>query len=195
MHIVRLLGASDPQALRKILYVTSLAGLANAVLLGLINQVAEDAALGQSIGSRLFVLYMIAAAIYFLANRASLRGANDILQQRAELRQRLVNGIRQSEPRVLERIGRGEIYATIAQETNYLSQNFPMLVSAAQSVFLVLFCLLYIATLSQISFIVIAFFTVLGILVFLFRRERLNRQMAAVHATEAASFKIWVILE
>jgi putative ATP-binding cassette transporter len=187
VHIVRLLGASDPQALRKILYVTSLAGLANAVLLGLINQVAEDAALGQPIGSRLFVLYMIAAAIYFLANRASLRGANDILQQRlAELRQRLVNGIRQSEPRVLERIGRGEIYATIAQETNYLSQNFPMLVSAAQSVFLVLFCLLYIATLSQISFIVIAFFTVLGILVFLFRRERLNRQMAAVHATEAA---------
>jgi putative ATP-binding cassette transporter len=51
---------------------------------------------------------------------------------------------------------------------------------------LLVFCLLYIATLSQISFVVVSFATLLGLVVFFNRRDKLNRVMVTVHAREAA---------
>ena len=187
MNITRLLRISDRELIKRMLFVTGLAGLANATLLGLINIAAEDAALARPISVRTFLLYLLAAAVYFLANRASLRGANDLLQKRlGEVRVRLADKIRRSDLRALERIGRGEIYAIVVQETNQLSKNFPLLVSAAQGLFLVLFSLLYIAVLSQIAFAIIAVVSLLGWLFFRRRRRRLNIEMAAVHATEAA---------
>lgn len=167
------------------LYVTCLAGLANAVLIGLINLAAEAVASGDRVEARLFVLYLIAFAIFALANQASLRRANDYLQDRlGELRLRLADKIRHAELRTLECLGRGHLYAVVAQETNHLSQTFPLLVAASQSLFLLIFCLLYIAYLSQVSFLVIGFVTVLALLYYFRRRRALNEAMVSVHAQE-----------
>jgi len=167
------------------LYVTCLAGLANAVLIGLINLAAEAAASGERVGAQLFILYLLAFAIYVLTNQASLRRANDFLQSRlGELRLRLADKIRRAELRTLERLGRGRLYAVVAQETNQLSQNFPLLVAASQSLFLLVFCLLYIASLSLISFVVICCVTALALMYFYSRRKALNDAMVSVHAQE-----------
>ncbi|MDK9725683.1 MAG: cyclic peptide export ABC transporter [Sterolibacteriaceae bacterium MAG5] len=167
------------------LYVTCLAGLANAVLIGLINLAAEAVASGERVEARLFVLYLIAFAIYALANQASLRRANDFLQERlGELRLRLADKIRRAELRTLEGLGRGRLYAVVAQETNQLSQTFPLLVAASQSLFLLVFCLLYIAYLSPISFLVIGIVTALALLYYFHQRQALNAAMISVHAQE-----------
>ncbi len=169
------------------MYVTCLAGLANAVLLGLINLAAADAAAGTQVDASLLLMYVLAFAIYTLANRASLRQANEFVQGRiGEMRLRLGDKIRRAELRTLEQMGRGELYAVVAQETNHLAQNFPLLVSAAQGSFLLVFCLLYIATLSTVSFLVVAAATAAGLLVFHRRRQALNAAMATVHAQEGA---------
>jgi putative pyoverdin transport system ATP-binding/permease protein len=187
MHIIRLLQIESPGRLKGTLYVTCLAGLANAVLLGLINLAAADAARGNSIDAALFLMYGLAFAIFTLANRASLRQANAFVQGRiGELRLRLTDKIRRAELRTLERMGRGQLYAVVAQETNHLSQNFPLLVSAAQGLFLLTFCLLYIATLSVVSFFVVTAVTVAGLLAFHRRRAALNVRMLTVHAQEGA---------
>ncbi|HTR88008.1 MAG TPA: cyclic peptide export ABC transporter [Reyranella sp.] len=186
-NIARLLKTTEPGTVRRLLFVTALAGLANALLLGLINIAAASAAAARPLAARVFIAYLVIVVVYFLANRASLHGANDLLQRRLmELRVRVAEKVRHSDLRALERIGRHEIYATLVQETNYLAQNFPILVGAAQSLFLVLFSLLYIATLSLISFAVIAFFAVTGLLYFRSRRSRLDAEMSAVHVDEAA---------
>jgi putative ATP-binding cassette transporter len=185
VHIIRLLKTTSPEALKQVLYVTCLAGLANAVLLGLINAVAGAVATRQHVGVRMLLLYGIAVAIFFTANRASLRRANTLLQGAlADLRLRLADKIRRSQLRALERVGRGEIYATVGQETNYLSQNFPLLLTGAQSMFLVSFCLLYIGWLSLVSFIVIVVFGAAGLWFFRLRHLALRRDMGAVHASE-----------
>lgn len=187
LNILRLLQMGRPGGLTGALYVTCLAGLANAVLIGLINMAAEEAALGKGVGARLLILYILAFAIYTLSNRASLRRANDFMQQRlGELRLRLADKIRRSELRTLESLGRGQLYAIVAQETNHLSQNFPLLVSASQSLFLLVFCLFYIATLSMISFLVVSLVTAMSLVFFYTRREALNRAMTSVHAQEGA---------
>jgi putative pyoverdin transport system ATP-binding/permease protein len=168
------------------IYVTCLAGLANAVLIGLVNTAAEQTALAQPISVRLLALYILAFAIYVLANQTSLRRANDFLQSRlGELRLRLADKIRHAELRTLERLGRGRLYAVVAQETNHLSQNVPLLVGAAQSLFLLVFCLFYIATLSLVSFLVVCGVTLLAMSFFYMRRQALNKAMIAVHARES----------
>jgi putative ATP-binding cassette transporter len=186
MNLVRLVRAGDPQTIKALVVTTALAGLANAALLALINRAAEEAAAREPLRVDTLLLYLIAAAIFFLCNRASLRGTNDLLQERlGDLRVRIGDKVRRADLRTLERMGRGGIYAIVAQETDYLAQNFPLLVGAAQSLFVVAFVLVYIAFLSQVSFIVIAFFAAVGLLVFWVRRDRLKRDMVAVHGTEA----------
>ena len=186
MHIVRLLASSTPAGFRRILVVTCLAGLANAALLGMINQAAEQTALAEAARTDSILLYVCLFAFFFLADRASLREANQLVQQRLEgLRQRVVGKIRRVELRHLENLGQGELFATIAQEINHLSQTLPLLVSAAQSVFLLAFCLLYIATLSFWAFVVVAGFTVLGLALFWLRRRSLDHALARIHDQEA----------
>lgn len=167
-------------------YITCLAGVANAVLIGLINTAAEQTALAQPLSVRLLALYILAFAIYVLANQTSLRRANDMLQLRLdELRLRLADKIRHAELRTLESLGRGRLYAVVAQETNHLSQHAPLLVGAGQSLFLLVFCLFYIATLSLVSFLVVCGVTVLALAFFYTRRKVLNKAMVSVHTQES----------
>lgn len=186
MHILQLLKGSPPTDLKRIVFVTGLAGLANAVLIALVNMAAEHAATAHPVSVRLVLLYLIAFAIYYMTNRASLLEANSLMQERlGQLRLRVTDKVRRAELRSLERLERGEIDATLAQEINHLSQDVPLLVSAAQSLVLLVFCLLYIATLSMISFIVVTAATLAALGVFWLRRESLNRRFRAVHAREA----------
>ena len=186
MHIVRLLSTGARTGTRRILLVTCLAGLANAAVLGMINQAAERTALDQPIGGDVLLLYICLSVFFFLADRASLREANALVQHKLEaLRQRVVGKIRRVDLRTLETLGHGEIFATIAQEINHLSQTLPLLVSAAQSAFLLVFCLLYIATLSVWAFVVVGGFTALGLGLFWWRRRALDHALARVHAQEA----------
>jgi putative ATP-binding cassette transporter len=186
MSIARLMETRTTQTVRLVLVVTCLAGLANAALLGLINQVAEDAALGEPIGARLLMIYIGIFAFFYVAERASLREANRFVQQRlSDLRARLTAKIARADLRTVETLGHGELYATVGQEISQLSQTFPLIVSAAQSVFLLVFCLLYIATLSTVSFVAVAAFIAIGLYFFWRRRRALNAAMGEVYRREA----------
>ncbi|HEX2841886.1 cyclic peptide export ABC transporter [Hyphomicrobium sp.] len=187
MHVLRLLSTGSLETFRSGFLITCLAGLGNVVLIGLINAAAEMAVLGEPVELRLVIMYLLAFAIFYVADRISLREANRLLQRRlADLRSRLLEKIRNAELRSLEQFSRGEIYTTVVQETNHLSQSFPLLVSAAQSLCLLAFCLGYIAYLSGISFLIISGVTSVGLLMFWIRRRQLSRAMASVHAQEAA---------
>ena len=187
MYILRLLQSGSPQAYRGLFLVTCLSGLSNVVLIALINHVAERAEQQDPVGLQLLLVYLCTFAFYYVADRASLRQANLFVQQRlSALRLRVVGKIRRADLRAVENMGHGELYATVAQEINHLSQSFPLLVNAAQGVFLLAFCLLYIATLSLISFLVMAAFTVIGLYIFWLRRKVLADAMAEVHVCESA---------
>ncbi len=64
--------------------------------------------------------------------------------------------------------------------------NLPLFAGAAQSAFLLVFCLFYIATLSVPSFLLISAFTAVGLFIFWRRRIALNKALEEVYAHEAA---------
>lgn len=187
MHVLRLLATGSFDTFRRGFLITLLAGVGNMVLIGLVNLAAEQSVMGEPVSLQLLAMYVIAFAVFYLSDRMSLREANRLLQRRlGELRARLLERIRRAELETIETFSRGEIYATVVQETNYLSQNFPLLVSAGQSLALLAFCLAYIAYLSGISFVIVLAVTVFSLVQFWVRRRRLSRAMAGVHAQEAA---------
>lgn len=187
LYIIKLLSSGDVGRIKNAFYFTALTGIANAVLLWLINTVAGDTAAGKPIPAKMTVLYCLAVLIYTLASKLSLARANDIFQhQIARLRIELVDAIRESDILSLEKIGHSEIYAALIQESDYLSQNFTQIVGIIQSMFLVLFSVIYIATISQISFITLCFFGLLGMLIFWQTRTRLDQKMRNVFVRETA---------
>ncbi|MBE0531736.1 MAG: cyclic peptide export ABC transporter [Rhodospirillales bacterium] len=187
MTLLRLLETDTRNAYKGIVVLTVLAGVGNAGLIGLINQAAEKAALSETVSLRDLILYVLVFAFYYVANRASLKESNRFLQERLSfLRLRVVGKIRSAPLRTLEGIGHGQLFAAVAQEMNHLSQNLPLFAGAAQSAFLLLFCLLYIATLSVPSFLLITAFTAVGLFIFWRRRIALNKALEEVYAHEAA---------
>lgn len=187
MHIFRLLSTGASAGFRYVLVVTCLAGIANAALLGMINEAAERAVLARPLGGDTILLYVALFAFFYVADRASLREANRLVQHRLEaLRLRVAGKIRRVDLRTLESLDRGELFATIGQEINHLSQSLPLLVSAAQSSLLLVFCLLYIATVSLAAFAVVTACTALGLGLFWLRRRRLDEALVQVHHQEAA---------
>jgi len=185
MPIFRLLDGGNTQTLRFAAIVSCLAGLANAALLKLVNEAAETAALSQPISLESLLLYVLGFAFFFIADRASLREANRFAQQRLnELRVRVAGKISSASLRTVENLGHGRLYATLGNEIAQLEQMFPLIVNAAQSLLLLAFCLFYIAILSWVSFVVIAGMIAFGMLVFFWRRRRLNIMMRDVYHRE-----------
>lgn len=187
MNIIRLLRGGLPADHRFIFVVTSLSGLGNAGLVALINQAAEQALLGDPVDSQRLAVYLLTLAFFLLANRASLQQTNRFVQSRLEAtRRRLVSKVLRADLRRLETLGPNDIYLTISQEIDHLSQTLPLMIGAAQSAFLLIFLLAYIATLSVVSFVVVAAFIALGIVVFVARQQALGGALAEVHYREAA---------
>lgn len=186
MHLFRLLDSGSRRSLKSIAVVTSLSALANVSLIGLINHVAEKAAFHEHIGPRLVILYLAIFAFYYVADRASLREANRLLQQRlGALRQRIVGKIRNTPLRTLEQLGQGEMMAAVAQEMNHLAHNLPLFVGAAKSAFLLAFVLLYVAFLSLPSFLVLGACCAVGLYLFWRARVALNKALAEIYGHEA----------
>jgi putative ATP-binding cassette transporter len=100
-----------------------------------------------------------------------------------------MNKIRLSQLRALESLNQSQIYSALAKEGDYLSQNFPMLVSAIQSVISLIFCLLYIAYLSVPAFLVIASITVFALFYFWSSRQSLNLALLDVNQHEQSLFE------
>jgi len=160
--------------------------VANATLLALINIAAEQTAISEPISVRTMLLYLLAFAIFYVANKASLQKANQFMQERLGLlRIRIAGKIQQSSLRTLETLDHGRIYSTLSQEMNHFSHHFTLLSSAAQSLVLLLLCLIYIAFLSLVAFFLVTGATSLALFYFWRRRQALTEAMVSVNTHES----------
>ncbi|MDM8567144.1 cyclic peptide export ABC transporter [Candidatus Halobeggiatoa sp. HSG11] len=139
----------------QIVLVAVVSGLANGMLLALINSGAESV-LNQNIETRIFLLYLTAFLLYIYTQKYALSQASIALEAAVrKVRVRIVNKIRHTELPFIESIGGyNEIYTKLTQDSNMISQAIIFVVFAIQSVVVLVFTLLYIALLSPIAFLV-----------------------------------------
>ena len=151
-----------------VLLLTVIAGLSNALLVVVVNEVAGLVAAGRRPTFPWWIAFLVAFAVYFFCQKFALTRANDAVARLLnQLRLELVDKVRQSELRVVDRVGRGELISMLTQQTNHLSETFPILVDCFQQAILLVVSLFYLAYLSRTTFFVFGAAVAAGIVWYL----------------------------
>ncbi|WP_435141582.1 cyclic peptide export ABC transporter [Pseudopelagicola sp. nBUS_19] len=181
-----LLNTATTRAFR-VVALTTIAALSAIFLIAIVNNAAERVAFGGVIALRSMLLFTSALVVYYLALQSALMEANEAAQvQLATLTQEISRKISAANLRKIEKIGLVKIYDIVAQESNNLSQNFPLIISAGQGVITLGFCLLYVAYLSLVTFLFILGATIIALVIFVILRKQLKKELVGVHAHELA---------
>ena len=148
--------------------VAGIAGVGNAAILGIINRSASLASADSSLlNFRLLVLFGLCMLAFFLGKRYALIQSSVVVEQMIKDRLvRVSNKVRHSELELVERLGHGELFTKICQDTSLISQSGLILVNAAQQSLVLLFCLCYIAVLSVPAFVVTLMTISVGMLIY-----------------------------
>ncbi|MCV6636920.1 cyclic peptide export ABC transporter [Candidatus Albibeggiatoa sp. nov. NOAA] len=137
-------------------------GIASSAILAAINQAAQGIADYEDI-ARPFFIFLISLTLFIYARKHSLAQATLVVEESIrKVRLRVADKIRHSELHFIEGMGKGEIYSHLTQDANLVSQSGLTLISSLQAFIVLFFCLLYIATLSPLGFIIILTGLVIG---------------------------------
>jgi putative pyoverdin transport system ATP-binding/permease protein len=136
---------------RKLLVLTLVSGIANAMNLAVINA-AVDALRGGGPSWQHFVWFGLSIALFVYSLRYILYESTRLTEAAiCSVRLRLADKIRRSDLLALETIGEGDIHARISRDTAAISQAARPLFAAAQGVVMILFTIAYIGAVSPVA--------------------------------------------
>lgn len=141
-------------SLPRLLVMSALGGISNAVLLAAINAAAQTGKDSQKPSLWIAGLFVVALFLFLKTqNYIMITSTVEIESIIHKVRVRVMDEVRRSELTQIEGIGRARIFAAINSDTVLLSQAAGMLASSMQSVILILFVGLYVAYLSIAAFL------------------------------------------
>jgi ABC-type siderophore export system fused ATPase/permease subunit len=186
MVLVDFIRRADRRQIRTMLALTTVAGFANAALVVVVNLVAGHVAQGAHPGLWLWLAFGGAFVLYYLCDRIALLQANAIIERLLrDLRVSVVAKLRRSELPIVEKLGRGQLYNLVAQETNHLSVTFPLMIESFQQAVLMAVSLIYLGYLSLAALAVFAVAVVLGIMGYRHFNANFREQIAQLGRSEA----------
>ncbi len=187
MEVVQILLRESPEAWKRALLVAGVAGVGNASILAIINRGANLASADSELVSlRLLLLFGFAMLAFYLGKRYALIHSAVIVEHMLKNRLvRVFDKIRNSDLEIIERLGRGELYTKISQDTGLISQSGLIVVNAAQQSFVLVFCLFYIAWLSKAAFLVTVAVISTGTVVYFRHAKSLEALLTKLSAREA----------
>ena len=144
----------DPDTPRgTILFMASVAGAANTLLLALVNSAAEQLALGAPNPS-LLLLYVIGFALYIQTQHYALTRSVRVVESALQrLKLSVADKVRRSDLRFIEQFGGISSFAPLSQDAGMVSQGVIVLVQVANSILLLACASLYLFFLSPLSLI------------------------------------------
>lgn len=178
----------DNAPINEIIFMTALSGLANALILAVIN-VSADMVANHEIQSQYFILYLIIFLLYAYTQKyAMTRTIVAVEQFTNKVRLRIASKIRQVELSYIENTERGNIYTRLTQDSNLISQSTLLLISAAQSTMVLIFSFIYLIFVSPISFFMTLAFLTIAILTYIYYESGIMRQLRITGQKEAKFF-------
>jgi putative ATP-binding cassette transporter len=191
MKVLHLLTREADAPRGRIAAMTAISGMANALLLALINSAAETAAkAGGDVQTRLLFLYLIAFAIFMLTLRYALtRAVAAVEQALRKIKLRVVDKVLRVDLRFIEEGGGISTYAPLTQDASLISQGVVMLVLAAQSVLLLGASGVYLAYLSPPSLIATLVIFGLGVPIYLNHYQLTAAELEQAAAKDALFFE------
>ncbi|MBQ37841.1 MAG: ATP-binding protein [Gemmatimonadaceae bacterium] len=189
MKLWEFLSRESDVPLSRVMAIAAVSGLANALLLAVVNQGAHTVSSGST--TQLFILFGVVISLYIVTQRYILRVASiEVERIIAKLRVKLSQKVRQADLGPLELLGRSRIYASMQTETLTISQSTAPMIIACQGSILIVFSMLYMLILSRVAFFLTVAIVALGVLVHFKSRNELIAEMHRSTAKENEFFDV-----
>lgn len=168
MNLLELLKEETREIRPKLLTYVVISGLANAMILFIINGAAATVTY-QEINTKFLILFIIAIAVYILTQQFIFKKASAIIDQVVHKIRIRVTGkiLKRAELVDLDNIGNSRIYNHLTQQTVEVSNYANEMTAAVQSFIMVAFAIMYLGTLSIYALIVTLIVVGIGIAVYL----------------------------
>jgi putative ATP-binding cassette transporter len=139
---------------QRILLLAAVSGIANSLLLVIINEAASGLTEGV-FEAHLFAQYVLTFILFIFAQRASQREAVAAVEWALQrVRVRIANKVRLCDLRAVESLGDISSYSSLTQGANTIAQSAMYLVTGIESLLVLVFAGLYLLWLSPLSFVV-----------------------------------------
>lgn len=192
MNLVRLFQMFPPAALWRLLGSAALSALASTAVLAIVNASAQQIAAEKADGINPWAaaLFCVAIAAYWVSeSRMVAWMAADLETAIHQLRMNLLGKLRRADFQKLESFGEAELYKSISQSCQVISQNSHFLAVTVHSVILAGLILAYIATVSPLAFALIGGMLGLGAAAYVRLGRQLDAQQARLMVEEALLFE------
>ena len=184
MKLIKFLDREATESYSEIILVAVISGMANSLLIAIINHATEAVANHESL-TQYFLLYMIAFVLFLYGQWYAFEHAIKIIQAAIfEVRARLTRKVQQVELGFIEEMGSNTLYARLTQNDTLISQSIPMIVGNFQMFALSVFSLLYLGYLSPISFIMTLVAIGIGVMYFMTHSRFIKNALEKAHQKE-----------
>ncbi len=184
MKLIHFLTHESNASKKQILFMSAVSGLANGLLLAIVNFAAEEV-YNRELEARLFVVYLISLVLFVYTQKiAFVEAITSVEQALQQVKLRIVNKVRQVELRFIEEHQEMGGYTALTQDSSLISQTAMKMVIAAQSLLVLLFSSIYLAMLSPFSFLLTLFAITIGVIVFFSHFQQTSEELQAAEQKE-----------
>lgn len=189
MKLINLIRDQDSRSFRKLVFMVIISGIANALLLAVINTAAEKS-YNEISDTKLFFTFFLTLGLFIFTKNFILHKTNILVETvLAKYRLRISNKIRYSDLLTIERIEKSEIFTRLTSDATQISQTAPLMIDAVQSMVMLVFSIFYIFTLSGIAFFVIVLSIGAAVFIYEIRRRRIIKVLESTRSKEVELFQ------
>lgn len=162
---------------RTILIMSILSGIANGLLLAVINASAGTTS-HLYLNLRYLAIFLLSFILFYYTKKLAMTQSTIIVEQVLRtVRVRITDKIRSSALLAFEGIGREVVYNRITQETTTISQAAPILINASQAAIMLAFAAIYIFYLSEAALLISVVSIGGGMIMYLAHHRQVSQEL------------------
>ena len=188
MPLMRFIERENRSSYWQVLLIATISGIANSLLLGIINHAAEAVTQNADL-TQYFLLYITAFVLFLYGQWYAFGQAIHMVEEAIfNTRSRLTRKVQQVELAFMETQGSNELYSRLTQNDTLISQSIPQIIGAFQMFALMVFSLLYLGYVSVASFVITLLAIGLGVVYFLMQSQAIRAALHTVKQKEESYF-------
>lgn len=184
MNLVDLVKREAGDELRGLVVTATIAGAANVAVIAQVQSVAQAP---DDSGIVSFLTFLLLVTLYILCARRTYHRCTQLVESVLNrIKNRIILKIGKLDLRSMERLGTSEIFDRITENTTVISGSAGMLANLLQSLCIVLFAILYIASISMPAFGLVGLITFLGMSLYVSKKNEIDSFLRQAAQTRLA---------
>ncbi len=188
MKLLDFINKESSIAKNRIVIMSIVSGIANSLLIAIINHAAETD-FGNGVQARLFFIYLLAFCLFLYTQKFVLSQSMLAIEEALRsVRVRIADKLRRTEFSFIEQSNRNDLFIRLTQDSSLISQSMMLLSSAGQAAILIVASLFYILWISPLSFLITV--GIIGTTAFIYfsHREKTRQQLQLARQKENIFF-------